>query len=196
MYADKIKAAMKFYDPDSITNIETIAIISNIKIRIDDYKYLICTDYEANREFKNHVQSLWEDSDLDCFSDTEKEYILNNIVDMKWFDEAMKNHFKKEIASMDIVQYNKALDREGINKITALNSLELLKALCKKYSNGMEWYRECHNETELEAAIIENKLLDIDKLAGWLRNERSRGHYLSYDNCGYYIDGFYIYKVD
>ena len=51
--------------------------------------YLVCTDEEADEEFRNSEEGIIDDLGIDSFSDWFQTWIFDNAIDTSWFDEAL-----------------------------------------------------------------------------------------------------------
>jgi len=105
--------ALSEYTEEPLTDIEE-ASYNEGEFNIGDDHYLVLTDEEADAYAKDRVKDLLDDIGIEGLSESAKEYIYENCVDTKWFDEVMAEHndsyayeIKEESSSDENVYVNR-----------------------------------------------------------------------------------------
>ena len=83
----------------------------------DGEEYMVLTDDEAEEEFYNYESDLIEEYGFDAFTEWAKDYIIENCLDVDWFEDYFRedyknyaNDIKTESASSD--KYENRLEEE------------------------------------------------------------------------------------
>lgn len=98
----------------------------------DVEKYLVLTDYEADKEFYDYEESLIDELGLDSFTKWARDYIVENCLDTDWFDEYMEEDYRA---------YCEDIETEGASSDEYENRLEeeMAEADCETVEDYIEY---------------------------------------------------------
>jgi DNA-binding LacI/PurR family transcriptional regulator len=88
MESSKLVALLNLLGGD----IDSIEIQDNCTAIVDGDEYKVLTDDEADDEFRQYQESLWDDLGIESFTGWARQHILTNFVDVDWFNDAMKEN--------------------------------------------------------------------------------------------------------
>lgn len=221
MEEEKIKALAEFLgcDPSEITDNG-----HNEFEHSDGGTYKVLTDEEADEDFKDYEESLWDDIGLDSFTDWFKDWIIENAVNEDYFWDDMhdsNNSYAHDIASESDDQFENRLVQECYdddlisdddfergpngepdyeNCIYDEDELadKLTEYLDSQYINSVDWVVGEFGWKELSSIVKEHPdCIDFDKVVEQLKDTDGRGGALAaWDGVENEQNGYYIYKQD
>ena len=196
----KIEALAKFL------GIETSEIeedMNNHKYFIteDDREYMVLTDEESEEEFYNYESELIEECGLNAFSDWAKDYIIENFLDVDWFEdfyrvdcEGYVNDIETESASSD--EYTNRLEEE-MAEAECTDIEEFIDYLVDSISDDFVGnFKFDFGEEMLTEVVMNNNLLDIDAVIDYIKEEDGRGIIANYDGIENEEGEYYIYRTN
>ena len=189
---NKIKAICNFKEM-SINELEEIN--ENI-FTIDNEKYYVLTDAEAQEMYEEMEKDLIKEIGFYGFTEYAQEYIINNCLDMQYFDECLYESNMNYVEDM----YKDELE-EMFDTWNVTNKEDLIIELNNQYKNGLEFFKEIYTDKEISEIINENYLMDIDKVIAFCQEVDGRGHIIAtYDGEENEIDidntTYYIYRIN
>ena len=196
----KIEALAKFL------GIETSGIeedINNHKYfkTEDGEEYMVLTDDEAEEEFYDYESDLIEECGLDAFSDWAKDYIIENCLDVDWFEdfyredyESYANDIETESASSD--EYANRLEEE-MAEAECADVEEFIDYLVDSISDDFVGnFKFDFGEEMLTEVIMNNNLLDMNAVIDYIKETDGRGILASYDGVENEEGEYYIYRIN
>ena len=196
----KIEALAKFL------GIETSKIeedMNNHKYFIteDGEEYMVLTDDEAEKIFYDYESNLIEECGLDAFTDWARDYIIENCLDVDWFEdyfredyESYANDIETESASSD--EYANRLEEE-MAEAECADVEEFIDYLVDSISDDFVGnFKFYFGEEMLTDVIMNNNLLDIDAVIDYIKEEDGRGIIASYDGIENEEGEYYIYRTN
>ena len=196
----KIEALAKFL------GIETSKIeedMNNHKYFIteDGEEYMVLTDDEAEKIFYDYESNLIEECGLDAFTDWARDYIIENCLDVDWFEdyfredyESYANDIETESASSD--EYANRLEEE-MAEAECADVEEFIDYLVDSISDDFVGnFKFNFGEEMLTETIMKNNLLDMDAVIDYIKEEDGRGILASYDGVENEEGEYYIYRID
>ena len=196
----KIEALAKFL------GIETSGIeedMNNHKYFIteDGREYMVLTDEESEEEFYNYELDLIEECGLDAFTDWARDYIIENCLDVDWFEdyfredyESYANDIETESASSD--EYANRLEEE-MAEAECADIEEFIDYLVDSISDDFVGnFKFDFGEEMLTEVIMNNNLLDIDAVIDYIKEEDGRGILATYDGVENEEGEYYIYRTN
>ena len=196
----KIEALAKFL------GIETKEIEENMNnhkyfITEDGEEYMVLTDDEAEKIFYDYESNLIEECGLDAFSDWAKDYILENFLDVDWFEdyfredyESYANDIETESASSD--EYANRLEEE-MAEAECEDVEEFIDYLVDSIRDDfVEEFKFNFGGKMLTEVIMNNNLLDMDAVVDYIKETDGRGIIASYDGIENEEGEYYIYRID
>ena len=196
----KIEALAKFL------GIETSEIeedMNNHKYFIteDDREYMVLTDEESEEEFYNYESDLIEEFGLDAFTDWARDYIIENCLDVNWFEdyfredyESYANDIETESASSD--EYANRLEEE-MAEAECTDIEEFIDYLVDSISDDFVGnFKFDFGEEMLTEVVMNNNLLDIDAVIDYIKEEDGRGIIANYDGIENEEGEYYIYRTN
>ena len=197
---EKIEALAKFL------GIETSEIeedMNNHKYFIteDGEEYMVLTDEESEEEFYNYESELIEACGLNAFSDWARDYIIENCLDVDWFEdyfredyESYANDIETESASSD--EYANRLEEE-MAEAECTDIEEFIDYLVDSISDDFVGnFKFDFGEEMLTEVVMNNNLLDIDAVIDYIKEEDGRGIIASYDGIENEEGEYYIYRTN
>ena len=191
----------------------------DIFILPDGIAYFVYTGDEADQKAKEEVINTIDEMGIEAFTpDFRQDIIDNQMVDVDWFDDAMKESY--EVYADDIMsEYgehgNRLFDEmieEGViseEDVTEDGELadgidldekkeEFVEKLCENWDNGVQWYIDNFGEGEFSDVCKEHDLYDYDEIAETAVRWDGRGHFISmYDGEELAIgDDLFAYKYE
>ena len=191
----------------------------DIFILPDGRAYFVYTGDEADQKAKEEVISSIDDMGIEAFTpDFQQDIIDNQMVDVDWFDDAMKDSYEgyaDDIMLEDGEHGNRLFDEmieEGViseEDVTEDGELtdgidldekkeEFVEKLCNRWDDGAQWFIDNFGEQEFSTVCKENDLYDYDEIAETAVRWDGRGHFISYyDGDELAIgDDLFAYKYD
>ena len=191
----------------------------DIFILPDGRAYFVYTGDEADAKAKEEVINAIDDLGIEAFTpDFRQDIIDNQMVDVDWFDDAMKESYEvyaDDIMSEDGEHGNRLFDEmieEGViseEDVTEDGELvdgidldekkeEFVEKLCERWDDGVEWYIDNFGEGDFSDVCKEHDLYDYDEIAETAVRWDGRGHFISmYDGEELDIgDDLFAYKYE
>ncbi len=185
----------------------------------DGRAYFVYTGDEADQKAKEEVINSIDDMGIEAFTpDFQQDIIDNQMVDVDWFDDAMKESYEfyaDDIMSEDGEHGNRLFDEmieEGViseEDVTEDGELvdgidldekkeEFVEKLCENWDNGVQWYIDNFGEGDFSDVCKEHNLYDYDEIAETAVRWDGRGHFISmYDGEELDIgDDLFAYKYE
>lgn len=167
----------------------------------DGEEYMVLTDDEAEEEFYNYESDLIEECGLNAFSDWAKDYIIENFLDVDWFEdyfyvdyENYANDIETESASSD--KYANRLEEE-MAEAECADVDEFIDYLVDSISDDFVGnFKFDFGEEMLTEVIMNNNLLDMDAVVDYIKEEDGRGILASYDGVENEEGEYYIYRIN
>ena len=167
----------------------------------DGEEYMVLTDDEAEEEFYNYESDLIEECGLNAFSDWAKDYIIENFLDVDWFEdfyyvdyEGYVNDIETESASSD--EYANRLEEE-MAETECVDVDEFIDYLVDSISDDFVGnFKFDFGEEMLTEVVMNNNLLDMDAVIGYIKEEDGRGIIATYDGVENEEGEYYIYRID
>ena len=189
---NKIKAICNFKEM-SINELEEIN--ENI-FMIDNEEYYVLTDNEAQKLYEEMQEDLIEEIGLYGFTEYAQEYIINNCLNMQYFDDCLYESNMNYVEDM----YEDELE-EMFDLWNVTNKEDLIIELNNQYENGLEFFKEIYTNEEIAEIIDKNYLMDIDKVIAFCQEVDGRGHIIAgYDGEENEIEiddmTYYIYRIN
>ena len=167
----------------------------------DDEEYMVLTDDEAEEEFYNYESDLIEECGLDAFTDWARDYIIENCLDVDWFEdyfredyESYANDIETESASSD--EYANRLEEE-MAEAECTDIEEFINYLVDSIRDDfVEEFKFNFGEKMLTEVIMNNNLLDMDAVIDYIKETDGRGILASYDGIENEEGEYYIYRTN
>lgn len=182
--------------------IENINIISDNEIEVDGFTYLVLDDDESDDYYYDLQRQLIDDMGLEGFTESFQNWIINNCIDIRDFDEMLEesnriyiDDIREDSASSD--NFENRLEEE-IEENGFISEDEFLEYLNKQWNNSIEWYRDFFGDNELSNYIKNNSyLINWDKVIEECKSIDGRGYTISsYDGEEIELeDGYYAYRI-
>lgn len=166
----------------------------------DGEEYLVLTDEEADKEFYNYEETSIEELGLNLFSDWAKDYIIENCLDIDWFNEYMEDSYScycDDIESEESIcdEYENRLEEEMANAECETKE-DYISYLCERYVDSIAWFEDNFGSEELSHIINRYNLLDIDKVIEYIKEEDGRGVLASWDGLENEEGEYFIYRIN
>ena len=175
------------------SNIGSIEILNDTDIDVDGEVWSVLDDSEADEAFVSYQKDSLEDFGLTQFSSLAKDYIMENCIDVDWFEDCMRQSY--EIYVEELKQENRLEDE--MNEVEVEDEEEFIEHLCGQWHDGIEWYMEQYGTEECEMAIENNNLYDTDKIIEYVKEHYGRGCLALYDGQEIELqDGYFAYRID
>lgn len=196
----KIEALAKFLGIETKEIEEDMNNHKYFKIE-DGEEYMVLTDDEAEEEFYNYESDLIEECGLDAFSNWAKDYIIENCLDVDWFEDYFRedyenyaNDIETESASSD--EYANRLEEE-MAEAECEDVEEFIDYLVDSISDDFVGnFKFDFGEEMLTQVIMNNNLLDIDAVIDYIKEEDGRGILATYDGVENEEGEYYIYRIN
>ena len=167
----------------------------------DGEEYMVLTDDEAEKIFYDYESNLIEECGLDAFSDWAKDYILENFLDVDWFEdyfredyESYANDIETESASSD--EYANRLEEE-MAEAECEDVEEFIDYLVDSIRDDfVEEFKFNFGGKMLTEVIMNNNLLDMDAVVDYIKETDGRGIIASYDGIENEEGEYYIYRTN
>lgn len=167
----------------------------------DGEEYMVLTDDEAEEEFYNYESDLIEECGLDAFSDWARDYIIENCLDVDWFEDYFREDYEN---------YANDIETESANSDEYANRLEeeMAEAECADVEEFIDYlvdsisddfvgnFKFDFGEEMLTQVIMNNNLLDIDAVIDYIKEEDGRGILATYDGVENEEGEYYIYRIN
>ena len=164
-------------------------------------EYMVLTDDEADEVFYDYESNLIEECGLDAFSDWARDYIIENCLDVDWFEdfyredyESYANDIETESASSD--EYANRLEEE-MAEAECADVEEFIDYLVDSIKDDFVGnFKFDFGEEMLTEVVMNNNLLDIDAVIDYIKEEDGRGIIASYDGIENEEGEYYIYRTN
>ena len=197
---EKIEALAKFLGIETSEIEEDINNHKYFKTE-DGEEYMVLTDEESEEEFYNYESELIEECGLNAFSDWARDYIIENCLDVDWFEdyfredyESYANDIETETASSD--EYANRLEEE-MAEAECADVEEFIDYLVDSISDDFVGnFKFDFGEEMLTEVIMNNNLLDMDAVVDYIKKTDGRGIIASYDGIENEEGEYYIYRTN
>ena len=167
----------------------------------DGEEYMVLTDDEAEKTFYDYESELIEECGLDAFTDWARDYIIENCLDVEWFEdyfrkdyESYANDIETESASSD--EYANRLEEE-MAEAECTDVEEFIDYLVDSIRDDfVEEFKFNFGEKMLTEVIMNNNLLDMDAVVDYIKETDGRGILARYDDFENEEGEYYIYRID
>ena len=196
----KIEALAKFL------GIETSGIeedMNNHKYFIteDGEEYMVLTDDEAEKTFYDYESDLIEEYGLDAFTDWARDYIIENCLDVDWFEnfyyedyESYANDIETESASSD--EYENRLEEE-MAEAECTTIEEFVEYMVDRIRDDLVGQFEFDfGKDQLADVVSRYNLLDIDAVIDYIKEQDGREVLASYDGRENEVGEYFIYRLN
>ena len=196
----KIEALAKFLGIETSEIEEDINNYECFKTE-DGEEYMVLTDDESEEEFYNYESDLIEECGLYAFSDWARDYIIENCLDVDWFE----NYFREDYES-----YASDIETESASSDEYANRLEeeMAEAECTDIEEFIDYlvdsisddfvgnFKFDFGEEMLTEVIMNNNLLNMDAVVDYIKETDGRGIIASYDGVENEEGEYYIYRTN
>ena len=167
----------------------------------DGEEYMVLTDDESEEEFYNYESDLIEECGLDVFTDWERDYIIENCLDVDWFEDCFRKNY--EIYANDI-ETEPAISGKYENRLEE----EMAEAECADIDEFIDYlvdsirddfveeFKFNFGEETLTEVIMSDNLLDMDAVVDYIKETDGRGIIASYDGVENEEGEYYIYRTN
>ena len=167
----------------------------------DGEEYMVLTDDEAEKTFYDYESDLIEECGLDAFTDWARDYIIENCLDVDWFEdfyyvdcEGYVNDIETESASSE--EYANRLEEE-MAEAECADVDEFIDYLVDSISDDFVGnFKFDFGEEMLTEVVMNNNLLDIDAVIDYIKEEDGRGIIANYDGVENKEGEYYIYRTN
>lgn len=172
---------------------------------VDGEEYLVLTDDEAEKTFKEEAELLIDDMGIESFTEKFKNYIRLNLIATKdvlsVIEEMMENYvndldeeeLRDELESHGLLSEDEELLKEDINAL----KIDLIDDLVNEIEDPTDWLIEQFGEKEFWTMMKD--YIDMDEIIDTMKEWDGRGSILSpYDGIERKIYGtdYYYYRID
>lgn len=172
---------------------------------VDGEEYLVLTDDEADKEFKENEESIIDDIGIESFTENFKDYIRLNLIATKdvlsVIEEMMENYvndldeegLRDELESHGLLNEDEELLEEDINAL----KIDLIDDLVNEIEDPTDWLIEQFGEKEFWTMMKD--YIDMDEIIDTIKEWDGRGPILAqYDGIEREIYGtdYYYYRID
>lgn len=172
---------------------------------VDGEEYLVLTDDEAEKKFKEDEESLIDDIGMESFTENFKDYIRLNLIATKdvlsVIEEMMENYvndldeeeLRDELESHGLLSEDEELLKEDINAL----KIDLIDDLVNEIEDPTDWLIEQFGEKEFWTMMKD--YIDMDEIIDTIKEWDGRGPKLAqYDGIEREIYGtdYYYYRID
>ena len=188
---NKIKAICNY--GVEVKDIEKIE--DNIFTLSNGQEYYVLTDEEAQEIYVDLQVDLINDIGLEGFTEYAQQYIIDNCLNIKWFNYAMIESNENYVYDLEEEELQELLDEYKVE-----TAEELINEFNLQYENGFQWYKETFGTEDIQGIINEYDLLDINAVIEFCQKVDGRGHIISsYDGIENEIEiddvTYYIYRL-
>lgn len=194
-YLDAIIEMMKEQDlsEDEITISEKEWGGNGWRIEIGGQEWFFCTDEQATRLAKEQVESIFDDMGLESFSEHFQDWILDNAVDVKWFEEWWEESDRSYINDLHYDgedEVKEEFERWGVEDVD-----EYVEKRAEDRGNPAQAVRDEIGEDYMRQVVKEHNLVNIDKVADEVIKVDGRGMQIAgYDHEEHEHDNIYYYR--
>jgi len=192
--------------------------------KVDGDEYLVLTDEEATEKAEEEIQNVFDDLGLDSFTDSFKEWIMNNCVSTgkvyDWMldsyrsyvddielenDYTFGNRLIQELYDNGLLEDEDFEVEDGEILYDELRDSSILDSKKEEYANQlastmdpMDWLKEIYSEKDLAKLIVDEDMIDMEALIEECIRLDGRGHFIAYYD-GNELDlgnGLFAYQVN
>lgn len=172
---------------------------------VDGEEYLVLTDDEAEKKFKEDEELLIDEIGIESFTENFKDYIRLNLIATKdvlsVIEEMMENYvndldeeeLRDELESHGLLSEDEELLKEDINAL----KIDLIDDLVNEIEDPTDWLIEQFGEKEFWTMMKD--YIDMDEIIDTIKEWDGRGPILAqYDGIEREIYGtdYYYYRID
>ena len=172
---------------------------------VDGEEYLVLTDDEADKEFKENEESIIDDIGIESLTENFKDYIRLNLIATKdvlsVIEEMMENYvndldeeeLRDELEAHGLLSEDEELLKEDINAL----KIDLIDDLVNEIEDPTDWLIEQFGEKEFWTMMKD--YIDMDEIIDTIKEWDGRGPILAqYDGIEREIYGtdYYYYRID
>ena len=188
---NKIKAINNY--GAEVKDIEKIE--DNIFTMNNGEEYYVLTDEEAQEVYVDLQVELINELGLEGFTEYAQQYIMDNCLNIRWFNNIMKESNENYVYDLEEEDLQELLDEYDVE-----TEEELISEFNSQYENGYQWYKETFGIEDTKDLIDEYNLLNIDAVIEFCQEVDGRGHIIaSYDGIENEIKidniAYYIYRL-
>ena len=175
-------------------------IEDNIFTLNNGQEYYVLTDEEAQEIYVDLQVELINELGLEGFTEYAQQYIIDNCLNIKWFNDAMmesnENYVYDLVYDLEEEELQGVLDGYSVETVE-----ELINEFNSQYENGYQWYIDTFGTEDIQYLIDKHNLLDIEAVIIFCQEADGRGNIIaSYDGIEneIEIDGitYYIYRLN
>lgn len=198
---ERVIKLLDYLKLDHNTEVEEVEYSETTYV-VDDTEYLVLTNEEADEAHEEYIESFLDDCGIAGFSKFTQEYILENFVDTRWFDEAMRESYESYVSDIrDEESYSDDFEtrlEEEMAEADCEDEESYIDYLCSQYDDATEWYKENFGESDFSEAVKEYCSIDVAKVSEFCIEQHGRGHNLAtYDGIELNLgDDYYAYRID
>ena len=188
---NKIKAINNY--GAEVKDIEKIE--DNIFTMNNGEEYYVLTNEEAQEIYVYLQTELINELGLEGFTEYAQQYIIDNCLDINWFNEAMNESNENYVYDLEEEDLQELLDEYDVE-----TAEELINEFNSQYENGYQWYKENFGTEDIQYLINKHDLLNIDAVIEFCQEVDGRGHIIaSYDGIENEVEidntTYYIYRL-
>ena len=188
---NKIKAINNY--GAEVKDIEKIE--DNIFTMNNGEEYYVLTNEEAQEIYVDSQTELINDLGLEGFTEYAQQYIIDNCLNIDWFNEAMNESNENYVYDLEEEDLQELLDEYDVE-----TAEELINEFNSQYENGYQWYKENFGTEDIQYLINKHDLLNIDAVIEFCQEVDGRGHIIaSYDGIENEVEinntTYYIYRL-
>lgn len=194
-YIDAVIEMLKEQDfsEDEITLSEKEWGDDGWRIEVGSQEWYFFTDEGATRRAKESVESIFDDMGLESFSPHFQDWILDNAVDVKWFEGWWEESDRSYINDLhydgeDEVQ--EEFKRWGVEDVD-----EYVEKRAEDRGNPAQAVRDDMGDEYFRQVVKEHNLVNIDTVADEVINVDGRGMQIAgYDHVEHEHENIYYYR--
>ena len=188
---NKIKAINNY--GAEVKDIEKIE--DNIFTMNNGEEYYVLTNEEAQEIYVDSQTELINDLGLEGFTEYAQQYIIDNCLNIDWFNEAMNESNENYVYDLEEEDLQELLDEYDVE-----TAEELINEFNSQYENGYQWYKENFGTEDIQYLINKHVLLNIVSVIEFCQEVDGRGHIIaSYDGIENEVEidntTYYIYRL-
>lgn len=186
---------------EDVQDIEIYEMDNNIlNIEVEGFEFTVSDDYTALEELATEqVKEIIEDCGLP--QNLIDEAYIRGWVDESWFEDFWREHHEFVAYGEDIQYIATEEEMEELKNGQTTeeeirdNYYESLNSSIE--GNEMEEYKLQFGEQDFQRVLLQENLIDIDRVAEWCVELDGVGHYLAtYDGDEIECNGYYIYRTN
>lgn len=99
-------------------------------------EYLVCTDDEADEEFREYQENLWDEMGIDSFTPSFRDWIMNNAVTVSSTDERLFTNDIADMVNESPESYGNWIDYDAL-KDELLKSREFISYVQQEFADDL-----------------------------------------------------------